>query len=303
MSFKYLVITCFCCFTSPVFAGRSGGYSGTRTHHFPSNPHPHPTQTHTYPHASQTHTYPQAPGLSGNTGSHGFRPTHSNEVHHHYHYSPPQHISYGSSQHPVYQGQPPIYVYQYRDSGSRFDTLLTGLALYNLGRMSANHDNYHNRDYNREYRGNPGEICKLAISKTNGEYEETRIECKLMSSFIWEVDSDKKGVLMDAGTSNVVTKTVTSVQNVTKDGNSSTTVTSTTVVDALQVKGPSIRVESGMTCFMIRVSRDSSQLKRKVDCKLLQEYATRSLQYSGCSQVLSRMLVIISTVITVLCFV
>lgn len=282
-----------------VFARRGG--SGTNIHHYPSYPHSYPhqpqthlSQAHGYPHATQSHNYPHTPGLSGNSHSQGYRYNQRTEIHHHYHYSPPQHISYGSAQHPVFQGQPPTYVYQYRDSGSRFDTLLTGLALYNLGRMSSNHDHYRDNNYHREYRGNPGEICKLVIDKTNGEYEETRIDCKLMSSFIWDAESKH-----EVQRNNIVTKTVSVVQNVTRDGNITViNIQNTTVVDALQVKGPSIVVKPEMACYMIRISRDSSQLKRKVDCSLLQEYATKSLRYyNGCSRILS-MTVLISVLIT-----
>lgn len=300
MSWKILILFLWCLISS-VFTRRGG--SGTNIHHYPSYPHsyPHQPQTHssqTYgiSQGTQSHNYPHAPGLSGN--SHRpqvYRYSQRTEVHNHYHYSPPQHISYGSTQHPVFQGQPPIYVYQYRDSGSRFDTLLTGLALYNLGRMSSSHDHYRDNNYHREYRGSPGEMCKLVIDKANGEYEETRIDCKLMSSFIWEAESKK-----EVPTSNVVTKTVSVIQNVTKDGNSSiTTIQNTTVVDALQVRGPSIVVKPEMACYMIHISRDSSQLKRKVDCSLLQEYAAKSLRYyNGCSRFLSMITMNIIFIIT-----
>nr|XP_021192328.2 uncharacterized protein LOC110377687 [Helicoverpa armigera] len=253
--------------------------------------------THHYPHSTGysgygtggSHTYPHSPGMSGNTNrgnvqqtyyqqhntvQNSYRP--KTEVHHHYHYSPPQQISYGSTYHPVYQGHPPVYVYEYRDSGSRFDTLLTGLALYNLGRNSHSHSHYSDRQYS----GSPGETCRLGISKRNGEYEETRIDCNLMSSFIWEDTSHSSG---STSTGQQVIKNTTEVkvtQTVNGLGNSSsvTTVTkSETVVDALTVKGPSIAVTPGMTCFMIRSFRDTTVLRKPVDCGLLQEYARSSL--------------------------
>lgn len=255
--------------------------------------------SHSYPHSTGysgtgtggAHTYPHSTGLSGNTDDYNHRKhyqqnnaqynyNHKSEVHHHYHYSPPQQINYGSAHHTVYQGPPPVYVYEYRDSGSRFDNLLTGLALYNLGRMSAGH---HDHDFHREYSGTPGEICKLGISKQNGEYEETRIDCKLMSSFIWEASSSQN--THHAVSSSSVTTTQI---NVTQSGNSSTTgnitsvttvtVKNDTVLDALKAKGPSITVTPGMTCFMIRISKDSSILKKNVECGLLQEYARRSFR-------------------------
>ncbi|XP_038222748.1 uncharacterized protein LOC119840282 [Zerene cesonia] len=255
------------CFFTLVIAKRSSSYgSGVG----------YPHQTHTKYSStgvgqSTRHSYPQSTGLSGNRGS-GYNSYHRSEVHHHYHYNPPQQINYGSTSHPVYHGIPPVYVYEYRDSGSRFDTLLTGLALYNLGRMSQSHNNHDY--YNRDYRSSPGETCKLGISKNNGEYEETRIDCKLISSFIWEAKGD---------THNSASKTVTTVHssNFTKIVSANETKEiivsqDTTTTNAVDVKGPSIKVVDGMSCFMIRISRDSV-LKRKVDCGLLQTYATRSL--------------------------
>uniref|UniRef100_A0A2H1WD48 SFRICE_025797 n=1 Tax=Spodoptera frugiperda TaxID=7108 RepID=A0A2H1WD48_SPOFR len=253
--------------------------------------------SHSYPHSTGysgygsggSHAYPHSTGLSGNSNSGNVRQTYTQqhnvnhnsysartEVHHHYHYNPPQQISYGSTYHPVYQGHPPIYVYEYRDSGSRFDNLLTGLALYNLGRSSAMHHHY---DADRQYSGSPGEICKLGISKRTGEYEETRINCNLMSSFILEdVSSPPRN---DQQQQHVVKNTtqVQVTQTVNGTGNSSVTtvtVTSNTVEDALKVKGPSITVTPGMTCYMIRIFRDSS-FRKPVDCGLLQEYARSSL--------------------------
>lgn len=274
----------FLIIVSSVWAKRSGGYS-RGTSHYPSS------YGYSGSGSRSTHSYPHSTGLSGNTHNQAPASTYQNrghtstytrtEVHHHYHYNPPQHISYGSVNHPVYHHNPPVYIYEYRDSGSRFDNLLTGLALYNLGRMSASHSHY---DSHREYRGNPGEMCKLGISKGNGEYEETRIDCKLMSSFIWEAKVDTN---FASKTNTSVITTVNITRNVTNANDTmsqTVTVQNTTVVDALQVKGPSLTVKPGMNCFMIRISRDSSILKRKVECGLLQAYAQNSLRYNGSGQ-------------------
>ncbi|KAJ8712214.1 hypothetical protein PYW07_005056 [Mythimna separata] len=197
------------------------------------------------------------------------------DFHHNYDYRPPQHISYGSQVLPVYHGSPPVYVYEYRDSGSRFDNLLTGLALYNLGRNSQ----MHHYDSDRRYSSSSGEICKLGISKRTGEYEETRIDCNLMSSFIWE-DAASAARTGQHVVKNSTEVTVTRVSGAGNSSVTSMTVTSHgshTVEDALQVKGPSIAVTPGMTCFMIRTFRDSTALRKPVDCGLLQEYARSSL--------------------------
>lgn len=264
---------------------RSSGYSGSGGGHSASGS----GGGHSASGSSGGSYYPHSTGLSGNSNGYNSRnynhdqhssPSHHNyspktEVHHHYHYNPPQRITYGSTYHPVYRGTPPVYVYEYRDSGSRFDNLLTGLALYNLGRLSAGgHD--HNYDSRREYSGTPGEICKLGIRKQTGEYEETRIDCKLMSSFIWETN-------VSPGKQDVSSKTVsTTVTNTTSVNGTATntSVTMVTVTDALKSKGPSIQVTPGMTCYMIRLSSYST-LKKNVECGLLQEYARSSLRRNG----------------------
>ncbi|XP_026748119.1 uncharacterized protein LOC113509046 [Trichoplusia ni] len=279
------------------------------------------SHSHSYPHSGgysgygtggsshqSSHMYPPSTGLSGNTNTGGsvrqtYQQQHNTvqntysprtQVNHHYHYHPPQQISYGSTYHPVYQGHPPVYVYEYRDSGSRFDNLLTGLALYNLGRNSHNH--YYDRD--RPYTGVAGEVCKLGVSKSTGEYEETRIDCKLMSSFIFE-ESPRSVQQQQVTTVRNTTVTTTNVTN----GNSSVqtvSVKSETVVDALKAKGPSIAVTPGMTCYMIRTFRDTTAMRKPVECGLLQEYAQRSLYRSkaqGLTPVLSILICFVFSVV------
>ncbi|CAH0400808.1 unnamed protein product [Chilo suppressalis] len=290
----------------------STGYSGTGSGNLHSN------------HASGTgsgnaYSYPASTGLSGNnynshitkqstTHQQHNNPNHGTktEVHHHYHqnyhYSPPQQVSYGSVSYPVYHAQPPVYVYQYRDSGSRFDNLLTGLALYNLGRMSANHDHHHHYDADRRYVSAPGEVCKLGIKKKNGDYEETRVDCELMSSFIWE--SDKQTSLH--ATPKTLNTVSTSVVNVTqvqtgeaKTNHSVTTitVTNTTVVDALQAKGQSIEVTPEMVCYMIRTSRSSNIMRKEIKCGILQAYAQSSWRHNGCEGISSSVIMILFTLL------
>ncbi|KAJ8714950.1 hypothetical protein PYW08_004931 [Mythimna loreyi] len=269
-------------------SGSRGGFSGHRGSGGSSHTYPR-SQGYSGYSSGGAHRYPTSTGLSGNTNSGNYvRQTqhqqhnviHNNysprtEVHHHYHYSPPQQISYGSGFHPVYQGHPPVYVYEYRDSGSRFDNLLTGLALYNLGRNSQ----LHHYDSDRHYSSASGEICKLGISKRTGEYEETRIDCNLMSSFIWE-DTTSVARNEQRVVKNSTEVTVTRVNGTGNSSVTTVTVTSNTVEDALKVKGPSIAVTPGMTCYMIRTFRDTTAFRKPVDCGLLQEYARSSLHRS-----------------------
>ncbi|KAJ8714949.1 hypothetical protein PYW08_004930 [Mythimna loreyi] len=160
-------------------------------------------------------------------------------------YRPPQQIIYGHSQHPVYQGPLPPYVFEYQNSGSKYNNLLTGLALYNLGRYSKrNHGSY------TPYTSAFGEVCKLRISD-RGRYDETRINCDLMSSFILESST---------GTAwNSQFMTVTNLE------------------DALKIKGPPVEVTTSMNCSVIRTTLGSfSVMEKSVDCGLLQEYARSS---------------------------
>lgn len=267
------------------FARKTGGGGGYgRTSHGTSHSYPHSTG-YSGSGTGGAHTYPVSTGHSGNnhvpkqtvTHQQNTNYVHKSEVHHHHHYSPPQQIGYGSHSYPVYQAPPPVYVYQYRDSGSRFDNLLTGLALYNLGRMSASHSHY---DVNREYRGTPGEICKLGIRKSNGDYEETRVECRLMTSFIWDTSTQPHNVDQHSerkiSTTTVVNVTHTTNNNGPNSDTSTVTVTNTTVVSALDSKGESIKVTPEMTCYLIRISRDTSMMKKDIPCALLQTYAQSS---------------------------
>lgn len=191
-----------------------------------------------------SHGYPSGGGLSGNGGSHGYPSSGShgypssggglsgnnnnrypqnkpNTVHHttnvyNYHYSPPQRISYApphggpAVSYPVYHGTPPTYVYQYKNSGSKYGTLLAGLALLNLGTL-AGAAYAHSRT--QQYKPIPGEVCKFAVKKDNGEYEETRIDCQIISSFILE-DLAQRSTGTNS-TVSVVTVTNTTVTNST----------------------------------------------------------------------------------------
>lgn len=215
-------------------------------------------------------------GIHGYPSSNGFSGSYS----HQNGYSKPrtyssQRIKYGNTYHFVYNRTLPLYVSEYLNSGSRYDDLLAGLALYNLSRMSAKGDAY------REYNGTDSEICTMNISKPTGEYEETQIDCKLISSFIWEASSPQS-------THHVMSSSSTTKEQVNKtyssngsDSDNSTlvitvTVKNNTVIDALKAKGPSIEVTPGMTCYMIRLSTDSSVLRRSVECGLLKKYALSS---------------------------
>ncbi|XP_023948178.2 uncharacterized protein LOC112053111 [Bicyclus anynana] len=215
----------------------SGGLSGhgpppsSGSHGYPSSggSHGYPSSggSHGYPSSGGSHGYPSTggKGLSGNSPSHSSGVSHSTTVHHHYHYSPPQQIRYTpmhggpAVNYPVYRGSPPTYVYQYKDSGSKYGTLLAGLALLNLGTLGvagyAAAKAHSGSGSGETYKARPGEVCKFGLRKDNGDYEETRIDCNLISSFIYDEEAKQRS----AGTnSTVVTTTVTNVTTINTTG-------------------------------------------------------------------------------------
>lgn len=212
----------------------SHSYSSSNNHGYPSSgglsgnnggsKYPSSGGSHGYP-SSGSHGYPGSHGLSGNNP--GNKPggmsgnthtTHTTKIVNNYHYSPPSQISYtpvhGRPQsYPVYHGTPPTYVYQYKDSGSKYGTLLAGLALLNLGTIAAGTayavSQSGSHGSSSGYKTQPGEVCKFGIKKDNGDYEETRIDCQLITSFIFQAEQEKS----QNGRTNtsVVTTTVTNV--------------------------------------------------------------------------------------------
>ncbi|XP_059057136.1 uncharacterized transmembrane protein DDB_G0289901-like [Achroia grisella] len=310
----------------------SGGLSGG-SHSYPSSG--TKPQSHGYPSSGGiagqrggSHSYPGSGGLSGS----GSRPqshypssgnTHTSynshtTVHHHYNYAPPQQIRYTSSSgvmtYPVYHSPPPTYVYQYRDSGSRYGTLLAGLALFNLGALagvagSAAYAHSHGSG-GSQYKPQPGEVCKFGLKKNNGDYEETRIDCQIITSFILSSSGDNQNSpTNNANNTTVTTTTVTNVTTVNSNNpavvpltpmggdvmlpngtlvpvnntsTSSVTVTTTTtntttITNALDVKGDPIQVTSGMKCYVIRIT-PVNNMKKTIDCGVLQAYAEQSLK-------------------------
>lgn len=335
-----------------------GGLSGSNGHAYPSSggqSHGYPSSTgqnHGYPSSGGSHGYPSSGGLSGNSPS---RPNtgnthtthHTTNVYNNYHYSPPQQIRYTPAHggapvnYPVYRGSPPTYVYQYKDSGSKYGTLLAGLALLNLGTLAGVAYAHSGHSSGSNYKTSPGEVCKFGIRKDNGDYEETRIDCQLITSFILQNQQERA---QNGGTNTtVVTTTVTNVTMVngmavpepaavpapapgnivytmlpngtlvplngtmvngtflpgvvnttsaeatSANGTASSSVTTTmtntttTVVNALDVKGKPVDVTPGMQCYVLRHT-PSSDMKRKVDCGLLQSYATQSLKKNSATR-------------------
>ncbi|XP_053625858.1 uncharacterized protein LOC128683859 [Plodia interpunctella] len=314
-----------------------GGLSGGGHHSYPSSGglsgSGHRPPSHGYPSSGGLsgggggHSYPGSTGLSG-SGSQGHKypnsgykpnsPSHTSthttiNNHYHYNYNPPQQIRYTSStgvsnNFPVYHSPPPTYVYQYKDSGSKYGTLLAGLALLNLGVLGAGV--YANSQSHKTYQTQPGEVCKFGLRKDNGDYEETRIDCQIISSYIFQYQATSTTASPNAqGNMTVVTVTVTNTTTVnnanpvglmggevmlpngtliatnvtgnavnsTSTSSVTTTTTNTTTVNALEVKGKPIEVTPQMKCYVMKTS-PTSNMKMSVDCGLLQAYAVQSLK-------------------------
>lgn len=225
----------------------SGGLSGSgSSHNYPSG------GSHNYPSGGLSGSgtagkasYPSSgSGMSGGGQSHSYPSSkgntpHTTVVNHNYHYTPPQQIRYSSPgqtqsySYPVYHGQPPTYVYKYKDSGSKYGTLLAGLALLNLGTLGASvyAASKAGSSPTSHYSPQPGEYCKFGVKKENGDYEETGIDCNLITSFILRQQSSVPE--QKAGTNSTSVTTIT---------NTTTIVNSTNGEEAPQTTPPPQKV-------------------------------------------------------------
>lgn len=234
------------------YPSSSGGLSGGG-HGYPSsggnhgypqsggrNGYPSSGGSHGYPSSGGNHGYPSSGGgLSGNSPGHTANKYPSSNTHttinNHYHYTPPQQIRYvppsggPAVSYPVYRGTPPTYVYQIKDSGSKYGTLLTGLALLNLGALAGTayavtHSGSGGGSGGAHYTPQPGEVCKFGVKKDNGDYEETKIDCKLISSFILQEEAKQQ----NNPTNTTIITTVTNVTTINMTNGVPEPVTTTT---------------------------------------------------------------------------
>ncbi|KAJ2952936.1 hypothetical protein O0L34_g7307 [Tuta absoluta] len=123
--------------------------------------------------------------------------------HTHFSYHPPSHINFlcryctTMTTYPVYHGLPPTYVYKYRESHTRFGALLTGLALYNLGR-STEYWNFRTQHYTvRE-----GDNCSLQVIDRS-HFEEATFPCFMLSSFLDKPELKSTGNTLDITTTQI----------------------------------------------------------------------------------------------------
>lgn len=312
-------------YPAPPKGSLSGGSSGYPSSHSNSN----------YP-SKQTGSasYPPSNGLSGNkpsgtgfhtggstqkiyvhnkpsygSNSYGNNNGHTVVHHHHYTYHPPTVIHYrNGNSYPVFRGETlPSYVYEYRSSRNRYGYLLSGLALYNLGRLSANpHLNY-NPEWN--------ERCTFGVKYRTGGFDEMNINCKVISSFIYEqiLQSRTQSMLPNGVLTNGIvlpdTKTLFSnidnknQQSLFNNGPSMTMTgtqhfTTTEVTDSRYFGNP-VDVYPDMECFITRSYRFDN-MRQVVPCDLLQTYSTSSLRGAGAR--LKSSLVIIAAALLVVIY-
>ncbi|XP_061711355.1 uncharacterized protein LOC133520746 [Cydia pomonella] len=290
----------------------------------------------TPPTATKPHTYPNTNGQSGGGFKPGnnnpFPPTtnvvhkpvepsynhiyvrnhhttniYHNNIHttnvHHYHYEPPRHVHYVHNdmvQHyPVYREKLPEYVYEYRSSRSRFNVLLTGLALYNLGHVSKSRESLHYHNY---YNPSRYEVCKFGVQYNVNSYDEMDIDCRLITDFIRSVKKTNYGqFLLPDGTlvgsqPNQVQPNV--IQVLLSDGTLARLIWNPSydvVVDALDPRfnGEPLHVNEGMKCYMKYYDGYSfpTPQTKYVSCKLLETYVTKS--FNSASKIASSLFAIL----------
>ncbi|KAJ8722553.1 hypothetical protein PYW07_003733 [Mythimna separata] len=267
---------------------------------------------------SGQHTYPPTRGLS-ETEAYSQDKLDEKTYENYYQYNPPQSLTYSSSlgrtpvHYPVYRGSPPNYIYKYKNSGSKFGTLLTGLALLNLGALGAAAYSHIKQNSNSRRTPQPDDVCKFEVKKDNGDYEETQIDCQFISSFILQeqrkqkarvtminttfVDTTNNEAMLDLSlmrTSEPEPTVVVEVlykmlrngtlvpinvqrYRVSTESEGTSVLITVTLNNALDVKGEDVEVTPGMECF---VSRTSSihNMRKSVPCGLLQTYAESSVK-------------------------
>ncbi|XP_063620650.1 uncharacterized protein LOC134793057 [Cydia splendana] len=197
--------------------------------------------------------------------------------------------------HPYYSSPQYVYVTEYRNSGSRYGDILTGLALYNLGRSQSHyhddhyyHDDYYRRRYNSDsmnsnYSPQNAAVCTMKITE-NGRVETLKIPCEIVSTFTNEGKLVKMPQSQVNSTTCVTNSTMvnstapvnTTSVNATVSSNvtmiNSTTCTFTVnATDPLKVKGPPIN-PSNMKCEVEVRTRDLLT-SNSVDCNTLLRYS------------------------------
>ncbi|CAH0604846.1 unnamed protein product [Chrysodeixis includens] len=189
-------------------------------------------------------------GHAERTAHHGAHGRHMSASHAHYTYHPPRYIAFtcrhctSAEIYPVYRLTPPAYVYAYKDSGSRYRDILTGLSLYNLGRAA--HIGWF---HTHQYTVRPEERCSLQVIE-KAHFEEFEFPCFMISSFI-ETGGKKpsnKTRLVDIASSQINVKPF------------------------IRDTGPPLEVTKDQECVLWH-NLTTQKERNHVPCALLKEYA------------------------------
>lgn len=186
---------------------------------------------------------------------------HVSARHTHYSYHPPNQIKFicrhcaNPAVYPVYHGAPPSYVYVYRESGTRYSALLTGLALYNLGRCCGTHHDANVYTPHRE------EKCSLQIIDRS-HFEETKFPCFMMSSFM---EPNKTNM-------EILSQTKHNETEVQKSDSFDILAAHVNVKPFLQGNGSELEVRRDQEC-VIWHNLTLNQERHIVPCSLLEQYA------------------------------
>lgn len=178
-------------------------------------------------------------------------------------YDHPEHISYGSKSYPVSKHVSKDAL-QYAYSG-RYNVLLTGLALYNMGRISSLHND---DDYKKNFKGK----CMLGILGTSYDYQEVEVECQFMSNLILHKMKGVKHI----------------------DFNEEWRKLAIPLNPRHEIGSP-IEVTEGMTCFLIH----NNNVLKSEECGLFEAYFYNSFYWKNLY--LFIVLAVVGAIIVIFC--
>lgn len=184
---------------------------------------------------------------------------HLSARHTHFSYHPPKYVNYmcrycaAPVAYPVYHAPLPSYVFKYRESRSRYGDLLTGLALYNLGRASS-YDTPYNTYYHKQ---SVAEECSMQVVD-HLRFEEIPVPCFMISTFLERAAAEPAGPQLNQ-------LDITSPQ--------------IDVHNFINATGEPLDVTSEQECIIWHNSTMSKE-RSKVPCALLKRYA-ETLRPSG----------------------
>ncbi|XP_063531025.1 uncharacterized protein LOC134742032 [Cydia strobilella] len=244
-----------------------------------------------------SHGYPSSNGLSGLIKQPGFK---YGQRYGSYRFPVPRVPSYYTV--PQY-----VYVNQYRQSNSRFNNLLIGLTMYNMGRSHVSYHHYYHDSYYRRNSSSASSNADHAVTSTSAEEkanedkdeatclmritedekeEVLKIPCAIVTTF---ADGNRKLPYASNTTTTVCVNSsevnLTSLQSLENDSNVNTSesintdspknsmVCKSTIksIDPLSVTGSPLG-ENVMNCT-VEIWTRQEVISNEVDCEVLLKYA------------------------------